>query len=68
MHPNWNTQPATRQPVQSQPSLDKTSSFMEEAYIPRQSSIIFSPLKNVPHNSSTVKISRPGEDVSRFTL
>ncbi|CAB4023724.1 Hypothetical predicted protein, partial [Paramuricea clavata] len=49
------------------PSLDKTSSFIEERYSPRQFSII-SPSRNIPHNISTVKISSPGDNDSRFAL
>jgi hypothetical protein len=49
------------------PLLDKTSSFIEERYSPRQFSII-SPSRNIPHNISTVKISSPGDNDSRFAL
>ena len=65
--PRWYT-PGTTLPEQG-PPFEKSSYFTPERYNPEQFSAV-NPQRNVPLNTSTVKICRPGngENDSRFSL
>ncbi|XP_028394239.1 nuclear pore complex protein DDB_G0274915-like [Dendronephthya gigantea] len=68
MTPQWYT-PDTELPQQG-PSLEKTSYFTPERYASPEQFSAINPQRNVPLNTSTVKICRPGsgENDSRFSL
>ena len=64
--PKWYNATDTKLPQKSS-LLEKTSSFTEERYSPRQFSVV-SPSRCDPHNISTVKLSHAGDNDSRFAL